>query len=450
MAPPLLAPRLQERIVLILAALFVVATPARPHCLGDVPSDSLRRTPIVEAVQQAIPAVVNIHGQKTVDAHDGMEGARRVNGMGTGVIIDPRGYILTNYHVIDGVRPIQVTLQDNRTYNAQLVARDSHTDLAVIRMRTNESMKLIRIGTSSDLMPGETVIAVGNAYGYHHTVTKGIISSLQRTVEVTDSQRYYDLIQTDASINPGNSGGPLLNVDGEMIGINVAVRVGADGIAFAIPVDRAMEVAAALLSAEQSGGGWHGLVGRSEVNDREWRYTVDRVAAGSPAEECGLRSGDRVVRIGDTTIRRQLDVERAFLGVPPGSPIEMEVVRSDKTMPIRLVVADVTETPNVAPRTVWTRLGVRLAPLPASELPTAASRFRGGLRVTAVRNGGPADRHGLRTGDVLVGMMDWETTSLSDVDYILNHMDPLNEGTVPFYFIRDRETRVGQLSLTRR
>ena len=166
------------------AICLLVATAVAAPCQGDVASDSMRRTPVVEAVQQAIPAVVNIHGQKTIEAREGLEGARRVNGMGTGVIIDPRGYILTNYHVIDGVRPIQVTLHDDRTYNGQLVARDSHTDLAIIRIETKEPMKLIKIGTSSDLLPGESVIAVGNAYGYHHTVTKGIISSLQRTVQV--------------------------------------------------------------------------------------------------------------------------------------------------------------------------------------------------------------------------------------------------------------------------
>ena len=150
--------------------------------------------------------------------------------MGTGVVVDPRGYIVTNYHVVEGVRQINVTLASGEAHIARLVSHDPETDLAIIKIPTKVAMPLISIGRSDDLMVGEEVIAIGNAYGYEHTHTRGIISALHRTVKVTDSQYYRDLIQTDASINPGNSGGPLLNVDGQMIGINVAVRVGAQGI----------------------------------------------------------------------------------------------------------------------------------------------------------------------------------------------------------------------------
>ncbi len=188
----------------------------------------LRRTPIVKAVANARYAVVNIHGHKTVGSNDAGRGEaqREVNGMGTGVVIDRRGYILTNYHVVDGVAQIQVTNADGKTSAAQLVARDRATDLAVIKIPQDAKLKVIDIGTSSDLMVGEPVIAVGNAYGYNHSVTRGIVSALHRDVPVSETQQYFDLIQTDASINPGNSGGPLLNIDGQMIGLNVAVRVG--------------------------------------------------------------------------------------------------------------------------------------------------------------------------------------------------------------------------------
>ena len=180
-------------------------------------------------MQAARPSVVNIHGHKTITTatagYPGGDAPRKVNGMGTGVVIDERGYVITNYHVVEGVREIKVTLHNGKGYVARLVAHDPVTDLAIIRIPVRERMPLITIGTSDDLMEGEDVIAVGNAYGYENTVTRGIVSALHRTVQVTDSQQYEDLIQTDASINPGNSGGPLLNIDGEMIGINVAVRV---------------------------------------------------------------------------------------------------------------------------------------------------------------------------------------------------------------------------------
>src|SRR4029450_11976746 len=227
----------------------------------------LRNSPIVKAVNAAAPSVVNIHGRKTVRAESaplGTDAVRQVNGMGTGIVIDPRGYIITNFHVVEGVSNIQVTLDDDRKLIARLVANDPKTDLAIIRIDTKDPLPVIHFGTSCDLMRGEPVIAVGNAYGYENTVTRGIISALHRSVQVSDEQKYNDLIQTDASINPGNSGGPLMNIDGEVIGINVAVRVGAQGIGFAIPIDEALEVAARLVSTERLDQTTHGITGKTQ------------------------------------------------------------------------------------------------------------------------------------------------------------------------------------------
>ena len=185
---------------------------------------SPRHTPVVRAVQQARPSVVNIQGRKTVrsdtpDPH-GVDPFRQVNGMGTGIIIDDRGYILTNYHVVENVDRIQVTLADRREFVAEFIAHDPATDLAIIKIEDSRPLTVIRFGISSDLMPGEPVIAVGNAFGYEHTVTCGIISALHREVQVSATQEYHDLIQTDASINPGNSGGPLIELEtGNVIGI---------------------------------------------------------------------------------------------------------------------------------------------------------------------------------------------------------------------------------------
>ena len=140
--------------------------------------------------------------------------------MGTGVVIDSRGYVLTNYHVVQGVKVIEVSTAEREKTTAKLLAHDPVTDLAILKINTKRPLPTIKIGTSSDLMLAEQVTAVGNAYGYEHTVTLGIISALNRTVQVNDEQVYRNLIQTDAAINPGNSGGPLLNMNGEMIGIN--------------------------------------------------------------------------------------------------------------------------------------------------------------------------------------------------------------------------------------
>lgn len=189
-------------------------------------AEDLRRTAIVRAIESCRDSVVNIHGEKVV-TDESSDDERRVNGMGTGVIIDCRGYAVTNFHVVDGVRDIEVTLASGRTVAARLISHDRRTDLAVIKIDSATPLPVINTGTSSDLLIGETVLALGNAFGYEHTVTRGIISALHRNVDVNPTQRYEDLIQTDASINPGNSGGPLLNINGQMIGINVAVRAGA-------------------------------------------------------------------------------------------------------------------------------------------------------------------------------------------------------------------------------
>ncbi len=205
-------------------------------------ASSLRRSAIVEAQEKVRDSVVNIQGRKIVRAEASEAGSsepfRQVNGMGTGVIIDARGFILTNYHVVENVETIQVTLSDHRSFVARLASNDSVSDLAVIKIDADRPLPVIPCGVSSDLMPGETVIALGNAFGYEHSVTRGIISSLHREVQVSATQKYHDLIQTDACINPGNSGGPLLNIDGEMIGINVAVRVGARASASRFPWTR--------------------------------------------------------------------------------------------------------------------------------------------------------------------------------------------------------------------
>jgi serine protease Do len=266
---------LAGRIAPALLALAVLPLAARPAAAVSPE----RVSPVVRAVRGAAPAVVNIQGQKTVPdaAADGrsLGGTREVNGMGSGVVIDPRGYILTNLHVVDGVRQVNVTLAGGQAYVAQLTARDPETDLAVIRIRTPQPMETIRLGTAEDLMVGETVVAVGNAFGYEHTVSAGIVSALHRNVQVNEVQQYLDLIQTDASINPGNSGGPLLNVDGEMVGLNVAVRAGAQGIGFAIPVDKALEVATRLISIQRLENRAHGI--------RRWRWPGPPGRFRSPA-----------------------------------------------------------------------------------------------------------------------------------------------------------------------
>ncbi len=439
-------------VTTLTAALLLPATKAQ----GEV--SSVRLTPVVRAVQNASPSVVNIQGQKTVtDASAGGDASRQVNGMGTGVVIDPRGYILTNHHVVDGVRKINVTFSNRGMYTARLIAHDKRTDLAVIKVQASGSLETIEVGSSSDLLPGETVVAVGNAFGYEHTVTQGIISALHRDVQVSETQSYDDLIQTDASINPGNSGGPLLSIEGRMIGVNVAVRAGAQGIGFAIPVDKAMDIAASLMSIERLEQKWHGLemASSSAGNDQ---LVVRRVSSGSPADRSGLRPGDVITRIGDRKAARPLDVELALLGQPTGRSVDVEVLRNNEPIDLSLSLASrgrrVTtsrpaSTRNSRPNDAqaWEVLGLSLKTEPRTTFTRSRSRYRGGMRVVDVRNGSAASAQGIKPGDILVGMHKWETASNQDIRYIVTRPNLDALGSMKFYILRGEEILYGHLNV---
>jgi serine protease Do len=385
-------------VVLFGAALLPSGT---PHIAVADDSREMRRTAIVQAIEATRESVVNIHGQKLVVGTDDDASAdlRRVNGMGTGVIIDGRGYVVTNYHVVEGVRRIEVTLASGKTVAGRLVSHDPRTDLAVLKIDVEEPLQVIRVGTSSDLMIGETVLALGNAFGYEHTVTRGIISALHRNVEVSRTQRYDDLIQTDASINPGNSGGPLLNIAGEMIGVNVAVRAGAQGIGFAIPIDRALAVVTELMSVERVAKTWHGIVARR--HDGDAGVVVEVVHSESPAACCGVRE----------------------LPLAAARPQKLSLEER-----------------------AWQQLGLRVLTVPAVKVQKLQARYRGGLLVSEVRSDGPAAAQGIREGDILVGLHVWETIAPDNISYVLDKVDEENLGPIKFYVLRGRDTLFGHIT----
>jgi serine protease Do len=410
----------------------------------------LRQTPIVKAVQRARPSIVNIRGEKVVARADSLpshpEEGQRVNGMGTGVVIDARGYILTNHHVVDGVRQIQVTSADQQQFTATLVAHDPETDLAIIKVDPQEKLPPIAAGTSSDLMPGEPVVAVGNAYGYEHTVTCGIISALHRPVQISDAQFYEDLIQTDASINPGNSGGPLLNIDGEMIGINVAVRAGAQGIGFALPVDKALAVAAKLLASCSVENTWHGVVLADDSATSDQGLTVASVERESPAAESGLRPGDEITAVDESPLERSLDFSRAMLERRPGEKIKLAVRRAGQPMTLQLTLTQAPAESKPPASPAWELLGLELKPIPANQFRAKyRTSYRGGLSVTAVRPASAAAKQGIRAGDVLVGIHVWETVSLDNISYVLKRPDFNKLAPLKFYILRGDQTLFGYL-----
>lgn len=410
----------------------------------------LRETPLVRAVAHCSASVVNLRGRKTVpnetpSSHE--SAVKQVNGMGTGVVIDSRGYILTNYHVVQGVKRIEVTTNSREKTIGRLVAHDPVSDLAILKIELNETLPVIKIGTSTDLMLAETVAAVGNAYGYEHTVTVGIVSQLGRTVQVNDDQVYRNLIQTDAPINPGNSGGPLLNLDGEMIGINVAVRIGAQGIAFAIPVNDAMDVAAKLMSQLVPEELSHGISAKTVYEQDKPRVVIESIDPSSSAAEIGLTRGDEIVAVNGEPVKLALDLQRSLLDRKVNESIEMEINHNGVTKTLALKLEQNAEqVSDIA----WETLGLKLRPVSEQEMSGRHKNYQRGLRVVNVQPDSSADTEGIMPGDILVAMHGWKTESLENLAYILNQQDIKQHGDFMFYILRDKEPFWGQMRIAER
>ncbi|MBU0516236.1 MAG: trypsin-like peptidase domain-containing protein [Proteobacteria bacterium] len=295
------------------------ATDARPASLTSDEQHTIK------LIARAQPAVVNIT-TVTLAYNYFMEIVPR-RGQGTGFIIDPRGYILTNNHVVAGARRIQVRLADGRRLWARLVGRDTRTDLAVIRVRTSRRLAVLPLGDSKHLRVGQKVVAIGNPFGLGHTVTTGIISALNRNLRTRRGMIMRGLIQTDAAINPGNSGGPLLDSAGRVIGINTVIfspSGASHGIGFAIPVSRAREVAKALIAQGRVVRPWLGLEGMTlrpeyanvlELLVNQGVLLV-RVFKGGPAAAAGLKGSDSVIEAGNLRLPAGGDVIVAVDGRP--------------------------------------------------------------------------------------------------------------------------------------
>lgn len=453
--------------------------------VSSLPSKN-RLSPFVQQIQQICPSTVNIHTEKRqkLDVVLNLSPSKgsRINGMGTGVILDERGYIVTNHHVVQDVETLRVTLWNKESYDAYVIRSDKQNDLAIIKITPRSPLPVAPFGTSSDLMLGEDVYAIGNAYGWEHSVTRGIVSALKRDVEVNEEQSYKNLIQTDAAINPGNSGGPLLNSDGEIIGINVAIRAGAQRIGFAIPIDDARLIVARLLSVEAMDSHYHGLTTTDEKRGSERKLVVRSVQPNSPAAEAGLQTGDVIVKAGAVSITDGVDFERAFLGRPIGEKVELVVRRNSETSAKELAVAALSADRANAVRTqlhaggvvassevrvaekpaapvpgpsaststdrAWDILGVKLEKLPTGDKSLTGQQYRGGMRVSDVRPQSPASLNGIRRGDILVGLHVWETIDRDNIDFVLNHPDFRSINPLKFYIVRGGETLFGHFNLT--
>jgi serine protease Do len=342
---------------LALIASFLLGGWVLPHLRWDPEPEGSRAAPVVQAspaiaaaadepiaraAARVSPAVVNIDtvsrvavgifGDEVLDEFFGRRTVRRT-GSGSGVIIDNQGHILTNEHVVADADEINVTLVSGRKYSGRVVGKDHATDVALVKV-SGEGLPVAPLGSSERLMPGQWAIAIGNPYGFQHTVTVGVVSNTGRPVRVGD-RSYEKLIQTDAAINPGNSGGPLVDGKGQVIGINTMVLADAQGIGFAIPIDLARSLAQELIRSGKIKRPWTGMFVRPVTPEiaaylglrRAEGVIVDHVAPDSPARAAGIRRGDIVVELGRRRIASQTEYDAVLKSLKIGDRLRVIVRR---------------------------------------------------------------------------------------------------------------------------
>jgi Do/DeqQ family serine protease len=401
-----------------------------------------RKNAVVDAIQKVGPAVVNISSEYQVqsqrnpfsgfgldpffdsffrDFYDpGIERRQKRTSLGSGVIIDgKRGFILTNAHVVTQSESISVALKDEREFQAQIVGVDPESDLAVLKIGNPEDLPAIDMGDSQDLMIGETVVAIGNPFGFSHTVTTGVISSLNRSVRTEDAV-YHDFIQTDASINPGNSGGPLLNIHGELIGINTAIYAKAQGIGFAIPINKAKRIVLDLIQYGEVVLSWTGLF--LQDLDKELAHylkvpedkgvIVKEVEPDSPAVSAGIHKGDILLGLENLSIRTVDDYQQALKKFAVGSKVKINILR-DSQRKTRVL------TTSVFPEDRALELADRLLGILVEDLSSKNRRVyqlsaKEGVVISKIAPRSYLADIGVDTGDVIRQMDDQNIASVDD------------------------------------
>ncbi len=401
-----------------------------------------RETPVVCAVRMVSPAVVNISSEYEVrerpypfsgggdtffdyffrDFFDpGFERKYKRTSLGSGVIIDgKKGFILTNAHVIRSAGAITVLLNDEREFEARVKGSDPESDLAVLQIETETTLPSVGMGNSEDLMIGETVIAIGNPFGFSHTVTTGVISAVDRSIR-TDDAVYHNFIQTDASINPGNSGGPLLNINGKLIGINTAIYAKAQGIGFAIPINTAKRIVSDLIRFGEVVPVWTGIVAQP-LDSRLVKYLglpddIEGVLVGgiedaSPAKTAGLVPGDIILSIDGSVVKSVGSFHLLLREFASGDNIEFELLNKGERRKVKL-------TASVFPLEMAMDLSERLLGVRVEDV-TVSNRNRYGLYadegvvIVKVAENSHLAEIGAMPGDVILKLDENIVTNVED------------------------------------
>jgi Do/DeqQ family serine protease len=376
----------------------------------------------IEVSEKVTPAVVNISAARIASAREHAPPfedffgdlfrqtpplQRREQSLGSGFILSEDGYILTNEHVVKGAAEIKVKLSDQRTYDGKVVGIDPRTDVAVLKIEAQEKLPTVVLGDSDTLKVGQWALAIGNPFGLDRTLTVGVISATGRAnVGIED---YEDFIQTDASINPGNSGGPLLNIYGEVMGINTAIVASGQGIGFAIPINLARLIADQLIEKGEVTRGWLGVSIQPLTPELADSFglnivagaLVNQVLAGSPAEKAGIKRGDVLLTFDGKPVRGVRELQLLVASTPAGSKVELVVLRQGKriTLPVDIVAQQSPATVTAVPDRAQEQRQAEGFGL--TVVPTAEGK---GVQVAAVDRAAAAAAAGVRPGDIILAI----------------------------------------------
>lgn len=429
------------------------------------------RSGFVEVAKKVKPSVVAIRSERTVTVgpgvgedffkgtpfedffkqHGGPPAKRKQMGEGSGVIVDAKGYILTNYHVVAGAEKISIHLFDGRELKGTVRGTDSKTDLAVVHVEAAD-LPIATLGDSDKLQVGEWAIAVGSPFGLEETVTVGVISAKGRSGLGTGT--YEDFIQTDASINPGNSGGPLVNIDGEVIGINAMIIQPGQGIGFAIPINLAKTIMVELIKTGKVIRPWVGI-GLQDITSDLMKFfnlkekagaLISQVYGGSPAEKAGLKAGDAVIEIDGVKVTNSQDVVREVLKKQVGQKVNFVILREGKRTEISLTTAQmpekIGEREPIKPRREWFGLRVsNVTPDIAKQLGLTKTE---GVVIVGVEPNSVAQRAGLKAGDIISEVNRQKVFNENDYRSVMEKTKPDQD----VLFLIDREGSTFFVTLT--
>lgn len=379
-----------------------------------------RRTPIVNVVEKISPSIVNISTERLVrrtspfnDVFEDFFGRHRsrvqkTQSLGSGVIVGKRGFIVTNAHVIQRASQITVGLSNKKKYTAILLASDEKNDLALLKINVPYLLTPIKWGISSDIMIGETAIALGNPFGLESSVTTGVISAKNRSLSIENKVTFNDFVQTDAAINPGNSGGALVNIHSELIGINTAIYAQGQGLGFAIPIDRVRSILGKLLDYEKLKKYSIGFTVLEKSNKNSWSVIVKSVDKNKQNTKNKIYPGDTILSIDGTTIYSLFDFSKVIYQKKLGDTLKVRLSRNGHIGNVYLRIKQKKQ--KAKNKILWERIGVDVA------------LYKEHLIINKIRLNGPAARISIKIGDVLVSLGQFRMKSVENANEYLSYI----------------------------